>query len=378
MQARLLLEDGTLFTGKSFGAETEHAGEVIFHTGVTGYQELISSPASAGQIVVMTYPLVGNYGITRSEFESLTPFIHGLVVRSHEPYPSNWRAQHSLSQLLQKHGIPAISDIDTRMLTRKLRQNGSMRGIITTGNESVEALLEKLNGSKPVTDAVERASTSSIYFCPGKGERVVLVDFGAKNSILAQLIKRGCDVVVVPHNTTAAQIRELSPDGIVLSDGPGNPQDLPYAIEMVKELLGELPIFGISLGHQLFALACGARTEKMKFGHHGGNYPVKKLSTNECFITSQGHGYAVHKDSVQSTELVITYINNNDGTVEGLQHQTAPAFSVQFHPESAPGSHDLLSLFDEFLTMMIEHKNSNKVPPQVALMEKLKGELQHA
>ncbi len=379
MQARLLLEDGTLFTGKSFGAQTENAGEIIFHTGVTGYQEMLSNPSCAGQIVVMTYPLSGNTGMTRNDFESLTPFVQGVVVRSYESYPSNWRAQHSLEQWLKKNNIPAISEIDTRMLTRKIRQNGIMKAVLTTGDESLEVLMEKLNASSPVKDAVAKASTSTVYFSPGPGERIVLVDFGAKNSILQKLTKRGCDIVVVPHNTTAEQIRELKPDGVVLSDGPGNPADLEYAIVMIKELLGQFPIFGISLGHQLFALACGARVEKMKFGHHGGNYPVKKLLTNECFIASKFNSYVVHKDSVQGTELVITYMNNNDGTVEGLQHQNVPALSVQFHPEAAPGSHDTEFLFDEYLEIIQQHKATHAaVAPQAVLMDKLKGELQHA
>ena len=379
MQARLLLEDGTLFTGVSFGAEAQMTGEVVFNTGVTGYQEVVSDPSYCGQIVTMTYPLIGNYGITRDDFESMIPFIHGLVVRRHEPVPSNWRAQFSLEQLLKENGIPAISEIDTRMLTRKLRHHGTMKGIITTGNERIEELTERLNASALMTDQVARASTGRIFSNPGYGERIVLVDFGSKYGIMRELTKRGCDVVVVPYNTTADEIRRLAPDGIQLSNGPGDPKNVPQAVKMISELLGEYPIFGICLGHQLFALACGADTAKMKFGHRGGNHPVKELATNRCFITSQNHGYAVLEDSLKGTQLSVTHINNNDKTVEGLKHNQFPAFSVQYHPEAAPGPYDSGYLFDQFLEMIRAHKKNNpQKPRQAVLSETLKGELQYA
>ncbi|WP_054027993.1 glutamine-hydrolyzing carbamoyl-phosphate synthase small subunit [Bacillus sp. FJAT-28004] len=379
MQARLLLEDGTLFTGLSFGAEAQMMGEVVFNTGITGYQEVLSDPSYCGQIVTMTYPLIGNYGITRDDFEAMRPFIHGFVVRRHEEVPSNWRAQYSLGQLLKEYGIPGISDIDTRMLTRKLRNYGTMKGLITTGNERVEELAERLNISKLMTDQVARTSTSHVFSSPGQGERIVLVDFGAKSGILRELTKRGCDVIVVPHDTTADQIRRLAPDGIQLSNGPGDPKDVPYAVKMISELLGEFPIFGICLGHQLFALACGAETTKLKFGHRGGNHPVKELATNRCYITSQNHGYTVLEESVGSTPLEVTHINNNDRTIEGLKHKTFPAFSVQYHPEAAPGPYDSSYLFDEFLQMIRTHKKNNpQKPRQVVLSETLKGELQYA
>lgn len=379
MQARLLLEDGTLFTGLSFGAEAQMMGEVVFNTGITGYQEVLSDPSYCGQIVTMTYPLIGNYGITRDDFEAVRPFIHGFVVRRHEELPSNWRAQYSLGQLLKEYGIPGISEIDTRMLTRKLRNYGTMKGLITTGNERVEELAERLNISKLMTDQVARTSTSNVFSSPGQGERIVLVDFGAKSGILRELTKRGCDVVVVPHNTTADEIRRLAPDGIQLSNGPGDPKDVPYAVKMISELLGEYPIFGICLGHQLFALACGAETTKLKFGHRGGNHPVKELATNRCYITSQNHGYTVLEDSVNNTPLSVTHINNNDRTIEGLKHNTFPAFSVQYHPEAAPGPYDSSYLFDEFLQMIRTHKKNNpQKPRQAVISETLKGELQYA
>lgn len=378
-QARLLLEDGTLFTGLSFGADAQMMGEVVFNTGITGYQEVLSDPSYCGQIVTMTYPLIGNYGITRDDFEAIRPYIHGFVVRRHEPVPSNWRAQYSLGQLLQEYGIPGISDIDTRMLTRKLRHYGTMKGLITTGNERVEELAERLGASSLMTDQVARTSTKHVFSSPGKRERIVLVDFGAKSGILRELTQRGCDVVVVPHNTTADEIRRLNPDGIQLSNGPGDPKDVPYAVKMISELLGEYPIFGICLGHQLFALACGADTSKLKFGHRGGNHPVKELSTNRCYITSQNHGYTVLESSVAGTQLEVTHINNNDKTIEGLKHSTYPAFSVQYHPEAAPGPFDSSYLFDEFLEMIRTHKKNNpQKPRQAVLSETLKGELQYA
>jgi carbamoyl-phosphate synthase small subunit len=379
MQARLLLEDGTLFTGLSFGAEAQMTGEVVFNTGITGYQEVLSDPSYCGQIVTMTYPLIGNYGITRDDFESIRPFIHGFVVRRHEPVPSNWRAQYSLGQLLKEYGIPGIHDIDTRMLTRKLRHYGTMKGLITTGNERIEELAERLNVSKLMTDQVARTSTKNVFSSPGNRERIVLVDFGAKSGILRELTQRGCDVVVVPHDTTADEIRRLAPDGIQLSNGPGDPKDVPYAVKMISELLGEFPIFGICLGHQLFALACGADTTKLKFGHRGGNHPVKELATNRCYITSQNHGYTVLEESIQGTPLAVTHINNNDRTIEGLKHNTFPAFSVQYHPEAAPGPFDSSYLFDEFLEMIRTHKKTNpQKRRQAVLSETLKGELQYA
>ncbi|MBD2870101.1 carbamoyl phosphate synthase small subunit [Paenibacillus arenilitoris] len=379
MQARLLLEDGTLFTGISFGAEAQTTGEVVFNTGITGYQEVLSDPSYCGQIVTMTYPLIGNYGITRDDFEAVRPYIHGFAVRRHEEVPSNWRAQYSLGRLLKEYGIPGISDIDTRMLTRKLRHYGTMKGLITTGNERVEELAERLNASKLMNDQVARTSTPHLFSSPGQGERIVLVDFGAKSGILRELTKRGCDVVVVPHDTTADEIRRLAPDGIQLSNGPGDPKDVPYAVKMIAELLGEYPIFGICLGHQLFALACGADTTKLKFGHRGGNHPVKELATNRCFITSQNHGYTVLEESVANAPLTVTHINNNDRTIEGLKHNKFPAFSVQYHPEAAPGPFDSSYLFDEFLQMIREHKKNNpQKPRQVVLTETLKGELQYA
>ncbi|WP_054958446.1 carbamoyl phosphate synthase small subunit [Paenibacillus dakarensis] len=377
-QARLLLEDGTLFSGKAFGADAEMTGEVVFNTGITGYQEVLSDPSYCGQIVTMTYPLIGNYGITRDDFESIRPFVNGFVVRRHEPVPSNWRAEYSVDTLLKEYGIPGISEIDTRMLTRIIRHHGTMRGVLTTSSKPVEELMEMLNATSisQLRNQVARTSTPQMFTSPGQKERIVLVDFGAKSGILKELTSRGCDVIVVPHDTTADEIRRLRPDGIQLSNGPGDPKDVPYAVDMIKELLGEFPIFGICLGHQLFALASGADTEKLKFGHRGGNHPVKDLSSGRCFITSQNHGYTVNEDSIQGTELEITHINNNDKTIEGLKHKKYPAFSVQYHPEAAPGPHDSSYLFDEFLEMIAKHKNNGtRKPRQAVLAAAVKGAL---
>ncbi|GIO85234.1 carbamoyl-phosphate synthase small chain [Paenibacillus faecis] len=376
MQARLLLEDGTLFTGTSFGAEVEKTGEVVFNTGITGYQEVLSDPSYCGQIVTMTYPLIGNYGISRDDFESIAPSIHGFVVRRYEPTPSNWRAQYNLGDLLKEYGIPGITGIDTRMLTRIIRQHGTMKGVITTSDSSVSELLALMESTSidELRNQVARTSTRHIYSSPGSKERVVLVDFGAKSGILRELNKRDCDVVIVPHDTTADEIRRLHPDGIQLSNGPGDPKDVPYAVKMISELLGEYPIFGICLGHQLLSLACGADTEKLKFGHRGGNHPVKDLETGRCYITSQNHGYTVNEASLAGTDLVVTHINNNDKTVEGVKHVKYPAFSVQYHPEAAPGPYDNSYLFDHFIEMIREHKRLNpQKPRQAELMAAAKG-----
>jgi carbamoyl-phosphate synthase small subunit len=368
MQARLLLEDGTLFTGTSFGSEGNSVGEVVFNTGITGYQEVLSDPSYCGQIVTMTYPLIGNYGIIRDDFESVRPFIHGFVVREHEEAPSNWRAQYTIGSLLKEYGIIGISGIDTRMLTRKIRHHGTIKGILTTASQSVAELADMLGQTPLMTDQVSRVSTKSVFGAPGYKERVVVVDFGAKSGIIRDLSKRDCDIVVVPQDTTAEQIRRLAPDGIMLSNGPGDPKDVPHAVQMVRDLIGEFPIFGICLGHQLFALACGADTEKLKFGHRGGNHPVKDLASGRCYITSQNHGYTVNEDSFAGTDLIVTHINNNDRTIEGLRHKKHAVFSVQYHPEAAPGPFDSSYLLDDFITMIRQYNQDHPQLPRQAQM----------
>ncbi len=352
MKARLILEDGTLFTGSSFGSDQQMTGEIVFNTGITGYQEVLSDPSYCGQIVTMTQPLIGNYGINREDFEAVRPWIHGFVVRRYENAPSNWRSDSDLGSMLKEYDIPGIADIDTRMLTRRLRNHGTLRGLITTGTASPEELLEQLQASAVTRDQVSRVSTPRPYRVPGTKQRIVVIDYGSKAGIVRELGERGCDVVVVPHAANVADIRRFNPDGVLLSNGPGDPKDVPEAIETVRQLIGQLPLFGICLGHQLFALASGADTTKLKFGHRGANHPVKDLAANRCLITSQNHSYSVLEDSLAQTDLVLTHINNNDGSVEGLKHKSAPAFSVQFHPEAAPGPTDSNLLFDQFLDMV--------------------------
>lgn len=363
MKRQLVLEDGTIFIGEGFGSEKAVSGEVVFSTGMTGYQEIISDPSYCGQMVTLTYPLIGNYGVNRDDFESITPAIHGLIVKEVCDFPSNWRNELSLHEYLVKKDIPAIYGIDTRKLTRIIRTYGTLKGAMVGMDEEVDTVLERLRAIERRTDQVKQVSTKTPYPSPGRGKRVVLVDFGMKHGILRELNKRDCDVIVVPYNTTAEEILSLSPDGVMLSNGPGDPKDVIGATEMIQGILGKVPIFGICLGHQLFALACGANTEKLKFGHRGSNHPVKDLTTGRVSLTSQNHGYTVEEESIEGTRLVITHLALNDGTIEGLKHQDFPAFSVQYHPEASPGPEDSNQLFDQFLSL-IESKESGVEPCQ--------------
>ncbi len=352
VKRQLILENGAVFAGIGFGAETEMDGEVVFNTGMTGYQELLSDPSYCGQIVTLTYPLIGNYGINRSDFESITPAIHGMIVKEIEMEPSHWRAGDSLDCLLRAKGIPGLAKIDTRKLTRLIREHGTLRGKLCGIEVDVEQTVRQLKMSEWITNQVSLVSTKNNYHIPGKGKRVVLVDFGIKHGILQELIDRFCDVIVVPYRATAEEILRLDPDGVLLSNGPGNPQHVPEAIETIRQLLGQVPLFGICLGHQLFALACDASTSKLRFGHRGSNHPVRELATGKIDITSQNHGYTVDAHSLANTRLEITHVAVNDDTVEGLKHMDMPAFSVQYHPEASPGPHDANDLLQEFMTMM--------------------------
>ncbi|MFZ3576536.1 carbamoyl phosphate synthase small subunit [Virgibacillus sp. DJP39] len=349
---QLILEDGTIFSGEGFGSSRKRSGEIVFNTGMTGYQEVITDPSYCGQIVMMTYPLVGNYGINRDDFETVTPFIHGFVAKEVTEYPSNFRSEESLSSYLEANDIPGISGIDTRKLTKIIRKHGTMKAIIADASESEEELLNELANEPEMTNQVELTSAVKPYVVPGRGHRIVLVDFGMKHGILRELTKRNCHVTVVPYNYSAENILRLKPDGIMLTNGPGDPKDVPESIEMVREVLGKKPLFGICLGHQLFALACGADTEKMKFGHRGANHPVKDLKLDKTYLTSQNHSYAVRKNTLNKTDLILTQIALNDNTVEGIKHKTFPAFTVQYHPESSPGPEDTNHLFDQFMTMI--------------------------
>ncbi len=352
MKKKLILEDGTVFVGEAFGSETSCVGEVVFNTGMTGYQEVLSDPSYCGQIVTLTYPLIGNYGINRDDFESITPAISGFVVKEAADFPSNWRSEKSLDDYFKRKNIPGISGIDTRKLTRVIREHGTLKGALCNMNENVDDVLERLRATEIRRDQVKQVSTKTPYPSPGRGRRVVLVDFGMKHGILRELNQRDCDVIVVPYHTKAEEILELNPDGIMLSNGPGDPKDVPEAIGMIQGILGKVPLFGICLGHQLFALACGANTEKMKFGHRGSNHPVKDLATGKVYITSQNHGFTVDDKSIAATRLEVTQVALNDGSIEGLKHKDYPAFTVQYHPEASPGPEDSNHLFQQFLDLI--------------------------
>ncbi|QCS52197.1 carbamoyl phosphate synthase small subunit [Priestia flexa] len=358
MQRQLILEDGTVFIGEGFGSEREMTGEVVFNTGMTGYQEILSDPSYCAQIVTLTYPMIGNYGINRDDFESIEPAVHGLIVKEVCEVPSNFRSELSVDEFLKQKDIPGLAGIDTRKLTRKIRQHGALRGRVCGMDVNVEEVVTGLKNYSLPTDSVKKVSTTNAYPSPGRGQKVVLVDYGMKHGILRELTARQCDVIVVPYNVTAEEVLRLNPDGIMLSNGPGDPKDVPGAIDMINGILGKVPLFGICLGHQLFSLACGADTEKMKFGHRGSNHPVKDLRTNKVALTSQNHGYTVREASLENTDLEVTHIALNDGTVEGVKHTKYPAFTVQYHPEASPGPEDANGLFNEFMELM---KNNQKV-----------------
>jgi carbamoyl-phosphate synthase small subunit len=358
MQAILALEDGTVFTGRAFGARGERWGEVVFNTAMTGYQEILTDPSYCGQIVVMTYPLIGNYGINREDFEAKKSYVRGFVVREECDRPSNWRASYRLSDFLAREGVVGISGIDTRALTCHLRNQGTMRGVLSTECHDPALLVEKAKQCPHLTgqELVPEVATKEIYTLEGKGYRVVLIDLGSKLNIIRHLRERDCEVVVVPPTTTASEILALNPDGILLSNGPGDPVDVPYAIRTTRELIGKRPMFGICLGHQVIALALGAKTYKMKFGHRGANHPVKDLATGKVYITSQNHGFAVDAGSLAGLPVEVCHRNLNDGTVEGIRHKHLPLFSVQYHPEASPGPRESAYLFDQFIDLMQRRK----------------------
>ena len=378
MQAMLALEDGRVFRGKSFGAASEAKGEVVFNTSLTGYQEIFTDPSYAGQIVVLTNPHIGNYGTTPADAEAKRPYIEGLVTREFSPVSSNWRSTQVADEYLERYGVPVIAEVDTRAVVRHLRANGVMRGVIASGEGLVAdeliakaRALPKMNGSDlarvvstkvPYTwDATEpRNQTGDTLLGAGiegaEPMHVVAYDFGIKENILRMLARENCRVTVVPAETPAAEVLGMNPDGVFFSNGPGDPEPLDYAVRNAQELQGKTPLFGICLGHQIFGLALGGKTYKLKFGHHGGNHPIKNMETDRVEITSQNHNYAVDPETLDAETVAVTHVNLNDQTCAGLKHKSDAMFSVQYHPEASPGPHDSHYLFRDFRRMMEERK----------------------
>ncbi len=376
MQAILALEDGRIFRGKGFGAPAERSGEVVFNTALTGYQEIFTDPSYAGQIVVLTNPQIGNYGTTPNDDESAKPYIEGLVTREFSPVSSNWRSTQVTDEYLEKNNVPVIAEVDTRAIVRHLRANGVMRGIISTKVDDIDALVAKARAIPKMdgTDLASVVSTKQSYQWSSDSERnetgdkllpsalapgsrqmhVVAYDFGIKQNILRMLARENCRVTVVPATTSAADVLAMNPDGVFFSNGPGDPEPLDYAQKNVQALAGKTPMFGICLGHQIFGLALGGKTYKLKFGHHGANHPIKNLETGKVEITSQNHNYAVDPETLDESTVAVTHVNLNDQTVAGLKHKEHPMFSVQYHPEASPGPHDSHYLFKDFRRMMEE------------------------
>ncbi len=380
MKAKLVLENGTIFDGEAFGAtDRETTGEVVFNTSITGYQEILTDPSYAGQIVTMTNPQMGNYGINEDDMESLRPQVAGFVVKEYIEAYSNFRAQRSLGSWLAEHGILGIQGVDTRMLTRMIRTTGAMRGTISTDGSDEKVLLDRVRSSPQMQglDLAKEVTVSSPYnwdavdqtpfalrpdarvSTDGKRWKVVVYDYGVKHNILRRLTSYGCSLTVVPASFPAEEVLAMDPDGVFLSNGPGDPAAVRYGIENIRKLIGRRPIFGICLGHQLLALALGGKSFKLKFGHRGANHPVKNLLTNEIEITSQNHGFAIDPESLDPATVEITHTNLNDHTNEGLRHRELPVFSVQYHPEASPGPHDSDYLFAEFIQLMERERVSS-------------------
>jgi len=381
MQSILALEDGRIFRGLGYGHPGECQGEVVFNTSLTGYQEIATDPSYAGQIVVLTNPQIGNYGTNQADNESARPYIEGLIVREFSPIGSNWRSEQVTDEYMERYSVPVLAEIDTRALVRHLRTYGVMRGVISTVESNTDVLVAKARSIRKMdgTDLARVVSTKSVYTFDSTDSRnqtgdpllavgldqndearkrlhVVAYDFGIKLNILRILVREGCRVTVVPAETSAEDVFDLKPDGVFLSNGPGDPEPVDYAVRAIRKFLGRVPVFGICLGHQLTGIALGGKTYKLKFGHHGGNHPVKNNLTGKVEITAHNHNFAVDPDSINANEVELTHVDLNDQTLEGLRHKTLPLFSVQYHPEAAPGPHDSNYLFRDFRRLMEEWK----------------------
>ena len=357
MRGVIALEDGRVFEGQSFGAEGVREGEVVFNTSMTGYQEILTDPSYKGQIVTMTYPLIGNYGVNARDVESAAPQVEGFVVRECCPYPSNWEAAGALDDYLIEHDIIAVTDVDTRAITRHVRRFGAMKGAIAAGDYEPEQLVERARASRGLigVDLVKEVTCAEPYvFAEGEPDalHVVVFDFGVKINILRCLAGMGFRVTVLPAGTSAEEALAHEPDGILLSNGPGDPEGVPYAVETTRRLIGRKPVFGICLGHEFLGLALGGKMRKLKFGHRGSNHPVKELATGRIDITCQNHSFNIEADSLDPQVVEVTHVNLNDGTASGLRHRTLPVASVQYHPEASAGPHDARHLFERFKEMM--------------------------
>jgi carbamoyl-phosphate synthase small subunit len=363
IRAKIALEDGTVLEGFSIGATGETSGEAVFNTSMTGYQEILTDPSYKGQIVTMTYPLIGNYGVNCEDVESTRPFVEGFVVKECSEIASNWRAENTLDEYLRENNIVGIEGVDTRALTKHLRVAGVMKSVISTEDLDDDSLIRKARESPGLVgrDLVREVACRECWHWNESGEfTVVALDCGIKHNILRSLATRGCRMLVVPAECRAEQILGMNPDGLVLSNGPGDPAAVPYVVETVRNLLDKLPIFGICLGHQMLGLALGGKTYKLKFGHRGANHPVKDFRTGRISITVQNHGFCVDADTLDPDDVEITHINLNDQTLEGIRHKRLPVFSVQFHPEASAGPHDANYLFDDFIAMLEEHRAAKR------------------